>query len=36
MYSSIIAVIGIAVYEQGGVLNIWKIAEEYGRIDFGK
>ncbi|XP_025404788.1 putative sodium-dependent multivitamin transporter [Sipha flava] len=35
MYSSIIAVIGIAVYEQGGVLNIWKIAEEYGRIDFG-
>lgn len=36
MYASIIAVIGMAVYEKGGVLNIWKIAEEHGRISFGK
>lgn len=36
MYASILAVIGVAMYDTGGVLEIWKIANKYGRIDFKK
>lgn len=36
MYGSLLAVIGVAMHDTGGVLEIWKIAEKYGRIDFKK
>lgn len=36
MFASIYAVIGVAIYEQGGISQIWKIAHEYGRIEFNK
>lgn len=36
MFASIYAVIGVAMYEQGGILQIWKIANDYGRIEFNK
>lgn len=36
MFASIYAVIGIAVYETGGISEIWKIADKYGRIQFNK
>ncbi|VVC36870.1 Sodium/solute symporter [Cinara cedri] len=34
MYLSILAVIGMAIYKTGGILEIWKIADKYGRINF--
>lgn len=36
MFASIFAVIGVAMYEIGGLSEIWKIAEKYGRIEFNK
>lgn len=36
MFASIYAVIGVAVYETGGLSEIWKIADKYGRIEFNK
>lgn len=36
MYASILAVIGVAIRDTGGVMEIWKIADQYGRIDFKK
>lgn len=36
MFASIYAVIGVAMYEKGGISQIWKIANEYGRIEFNK
>lgn len=36
MFASIYAVIGVAMYETGGLSNIWKIANEHGRIQFNK
>ncbi|CAH1713808.1 unnamed protein product [Aphis gossypii] len=34
MFASIFAVIGVAMYETGGISQIWKIADKYGRIEF--
>ncbi|KAL4148785.1 hypothetical protein QTP88_002943 [Uroleucon formosanum] len=34
MFASIFAVIGVAMYETGGISKIWKIADKYGRIEF--
>lgn len=34
MFASIFAVIGVAMYETGGISEIWRIADEYGRIEF--
>lgn len=34
MFASIYAVIGVAMYETGGISQIWKIADKYGRIEF--
>ncbi|VVC33669.1 Sodium/solute symporter [Cinara cedri] len=34
MFASIFAVIGVAMYENGGISEIWKIADKYGRIQF--
>lgn len=36
MFASIYAVIGVAMYETGGLTEIWKIADKYGRIEFNK
>jgi len=36
MFASIYAVIGVAMYETGGLSEIWKIADKYGRIEFNK
>lgn len=36
MYASIFAVIGVAIKETGSISEIWKIADKYGRINFGK
>lgn len=36
MFASIYAVIGVAMYETGGISEIWKIANLYGRIQFNK
>jgi len=36
MYASVIAVVGVALYETGGVSEIWEISNRYGRINFGK
>ncbi|XP_050533540.1 putative sodium-dependent multivitamin transporter [Daktulosphaira vitifoliae] len=34
MFASIYAVIGVAIYETGGVSEIWEIARKYDRIEF--
>lgn len=36
MYGSVLTVIGVAIYETGGVLEILKIADKYGRINYRK
>ncbi|XP_022183212.1 putative sodium-dependent multivitamin transporter [Myzus persicae] len=35
MYASVIAVVGVAWYETGGLSEIWDISNRYGRINFG-
>ncbi|XP_025411164.1 putative sodium-dependent multivitamin transporter [Sipha flava] len=34
MFASIYVVIGVAMYDTGGILEIWRIADKYGRIQF--
>uniref|UniRef100_A0A1B6GHY5 Sodium-dependent multivitamin transporter n=1 Tax=Cuerna arida TaxID=1464854 RepID=A0A1B6GHY5_9HEMI len=34
MYAALFSVIGVAVWDQGGVSPIWRIAENHGRIQF--
>jgi hypothetical protein len=36
MFASIYVVIGVAMYDTGGILEIWRIADKYGRIQFNK
>jgi len=36
MYASVIAVVGVALYETGGLSEILEISNKYGRINFGK
>ncbi|XP_060858651.1 putative sodium-dependent multivitamin transporter isoform X2 [Metopolophium dirhodum] len=36
MYASVIAVVGVALYETGGLSEILEISYRYGRINFGK
>lgn len=36
MFASIFAIIGVASAEVGGLSEIWKIAHDYGRIEFSK
>lgn len=36
MFASIYAVIGVAMYDTGGISEIWRIADKYGRIQFNK
>jgi len=36
MYASIFTVIGVALYETGGLSEILEISNKYGRINFGK
>ncbi|KAG8257122.1 hypothetical protein J6590_055507 [Homalodisca vitripennis] len=34
MYAALFSVIGVAAWDQGGLLPIWRIAENHGRIQF--
>lgn len=36
MYASITTVIGVAMYETGGLSDIFEISNKYGRINFRK
>lgn len=36
MFASIYAVIGVAMYETGGISQIWEISNKYERIQFNK
>lgn len=36
MFTSIFAVIGVAIVNAGGITQIWKIADKYERIQFNK
>jgi len=36
MFTSIYAVIGVAMYETGGISQIWQISDKYERIQFNK
>jgi len=36
MFASIYAVIGVAMYETGGISQIWQISNKYKRIQFNK
>lgn len=36
MFASVFAVIGVAAAEVGGIVEIWKIAKDYGRVELFK